>query len=73
MKSPGLISSLKEPTAEKAIMTRTPRDFRAAMLARTGMKDGAMLCCFPCLAKNAMWVPSLNLAMVIGELGNPQG
>ncbi len=42
-KSPGAISSRREPTAEKARIARTPRDFSAAMLARVGTADGLMV------------------------------
>lgn len=42
-KSPGRTSSRREPTAEKARMARTPKDFKAAMLARAGTADGLML------------------------------
>lgn len=72
-KSPGLISSRREPTAENARMARTPRDFRAAMLARAGTAEGAMLWPIPCLARKATWVPEGRAQMVIGELGKPQG
>ena len=40
MKSRGLISSRREPTAEKAIIASTPMDFKAAMLALAGTSDG---------------------------------
>ena len=73
MKSPGLISSLREPTAENATMTRTPNDLSAAIFARAGMFDGDTLWPVPCLAKKAMYVPFCRRAIVIGELGNPQG
>src|SRR6266568_1677790 len=39
-KDPGEISSRREPTAEKATMARTPRDLRAATLARPGTEEG---------------------------------
>jgi len=70
---PGEISSLREPTAENAMMARTPSDLRAAMLARVGTKDGAILCPLPWRARKAIWVPDEREQMVIGELGNPHG
>ena len=42
-KSPGLISSLKDPTAEKAMIVLTPRDRKAEMFAREGTEEGDML------------------------------
>ena len=42
-KSPGAISSRRDPTAEKATTIRTPRDLRAAMLAREGTEEGGMV------------------------------
>jgi hypothetical protein len=47
MKDPGEISSRREPTAENARMVRTPRDLRAAILAREGTAEGAMTWPFP--------------------------
>lgn len=41
-KSPGLISSRRDPTAEKATMRRTPSDLRAAMFARAGTAEGGI-------------------------------
>lgn len=72
-KSPGLTSSRRDPTAEKARMARTPRDLRAAMLARAGTAEGAMLCPVPCLARKATCLPEGRAQMAMGELGNPQG
>ena len=72
-KDPGEISSRREPTAEKAMMARTPRDFRAAMLARPGMEEGGMTCPWPCRARKATRVPEGRAAIVMGELGKPQG
>ena len=54
-------------------MTRTPRDLRAAMLAREGTTDGEMLWPLPWRVRKAIWVPVGREQMVIGELGNPQG
>lgn len=54
-------------------MARTPRDLRAAMLARDGTADGAMECPSPCLAMKAMRVPDGSEDIVIGELGKPHG
>jgi hypothetical protein len=42
MNERGGMSSRREPTAEKAMMARTPSDLRAAMLAREGTDDGGM-------------------------------
>lgn len=42
-KSFGRTSSLSEPTAVKATMKRTPMDLSAAILAKFGTLDGAML------------------------------
>jgi hypothetical protein len=39
-KSPGAISSRRDPTAEKATIAWTPKCLRAAMLARAGTSDG---------------------------------
>jgi len=72
-KDPGLISSRREPTAENAIMARTPRDLRAAMLAREGTEEGEMVCPLPCRARKAIWVPVGREQIVIGELGKPHG
>ena len=72
-KEPGERSSRREPTAEKARMTRTPSDLRAAMLARDGTAEGAIECPCPCLARNAMRVPDGREDIVIGALGKPQG
>jgi hypothetical protein len=68
-KVPGEISSRRDPTAEKARMARTPRDFKAAMLAREGTAEGGMECPWPCRARNAMRVPDGREEIVIGELG----
>ena len=54
-------------------MARTPSDLRAAMLARPGTLEGLMECPTPCRVRKATRVPEGRLAMVIGELGNPQG
>ena len=70
---PGGISSRREPTALKANMTRTPRDFRAAMLARAGTAVGFMVCPAPCRARKAMRVPEGREEIVMGEEGNPHG
>jgi len=43
MNDPGAISSRRDPTAEKARMTRTPSDLSAAMLAREGTSEGWMM------------------------------
>jgi len=73
MKEPGVISSRKEPTAEKAMMARTPMDLRAATLAREGTAEGAMVCPWPCRVRKAMRTPEGREDIVIGELGKPQG
>jgi hypothetical protein len=72
-KDPGENSSRREPTAGKARIARTPRDFRAAMFARDGTAEGGMECPGPCLAKKAMRVPAGREEIVIGELGKPHG
>ena len=70
---PGGMSSRREPTAEKARMARTPRDLRAAMLAREGTKDGEMVWCGPCLAIKATVLPEGREAMLMGDEGYPHG
>ena len=72
-KEPGEISSRREPTAEKARMTRTPSDLRAAMLARDGTAEGEMECPCPCLERKATRVPDGSEDIVIGALGKPHG
>lgn len=72
-KSPGRISSRREPTAEKATTSRTPSDLSAAMLARDGTEEGEMEWPTPCRAMKATCVPPAPWAMVMGELGLPQG
>lgn len=44
MNEPGEISSRREPTAENAMMARTPRDFRADIFAREGTVEGENEC-----------------------------
>ena len=66
---PGVISSRREPTAEKARMVRTPMNLRAAMFAREGTADGAMVCPGPWRARKATWMPEGRAKIVIGELG----
>lgn len=39
-KCPGAISSRREPTALNASIVRTPKDLRAAILARAGTVEG---------------------------------
>lgn len=70
---PGVISSRREPTAENAIMARTPRCLRAAMFARDGTLEGEMVWPGPCRATKAMRVPEGRAAIVIGLEGCPQG
>ena len=73
-KDRGGMSSRREPTAEKARMARTPRDLRAAMLAREGTAEGGMVCAGPWRDRNAIWVGLEGREqMVMGELGKPQG
>lgn len=67
------MSSLNDPTAEKARIARTPSDLSAAMLAREGTAEGEMVCPMPCRARKATRVPEDNEHIFIGELGNPQG
>lgn len=77
-KSRGLISSRKLPTAEKAMMVRTPIERRAATLARAGTSCGASWWCRPCRLRKAT-ATTLPLCahwwcrMVIGEEGLPHG
>ncbi len=72
-KEPGEISSRREPTAEKATMALTPSDLSAAMLARAGTADGAIVCPVPWRARNATCVPDGREQMDIGEEGKPHG
>jgi len=72
-KEPGEISSRREPTAEKAMMARTPRDLRAAMLARAGTAEGWIVCPVPWRATKAIGVPDGRVKMDMGEEGSPQG
>lgn len=78
-KSRGLISSCRLPTAENAMMERTPRERRAAMLAREGTSCGASSWCRPCRERKAMGMGApLPVGegwcrMVMGEEGEPQG
>lgn len=69
MNEPGEISSRKEPTAENARIARTPRDLRAATLAREGTEEGGMVCPGPWRARKAIRVPEGRDEIVIGELG----
>lgn len=69
MKSPGAISSRREPTALNATMAFTPTDERAAILALAGTAEGLIECATPCRARKAMRVPFGRDAMVMGELG----
>lgn len=73
MKSPGAISSRREPTAEKARIALTPRDLRADIFALEGTSLGDMVCPLPWRARKAIFVPDGKVQMVIGELGKPQG
>ena len=72
-KEPGEHSSRKEPTAEKARMTRTPSDLRAAMLAREGTDEGDNEWPCPCLARKAISIPDGREQIAMGELGKPHG
>ena len=63
---PGAISSRKDPTAEKAMIARTPKDLRAAILALEGMFEGEMVWPGPWRAKNAMRAPEGRAAIVTG-------
>jgi hypothetical protein len=69
MNEPGGIDSRREPTAEKARMVWTPRDFRAAMLAREGTEEGGRVWEGPWRAMKAMWKPEGREEIVIGEEG----
>jgi hypothetical protein len=68
-KSPGAISSRRDPTALKAMIVFTPIEDSAAMLARAGTAEGLMEWATPCLARKATCAPLGREAMVIGELG----
>ena len=70
---PGTISSLKDPTAEKAMSARTPKDLRAAILALEGTLEGEMVWLRPWRARNATRVPEGREAIVIGLDGCPHG
>lgn len=78
---PGAISSLSEPTAEKATIASTPMLLSAAMLARALTSEGGMLCERPCREMKAISGPgTLGLAAVGGRVkmergdeGAPQG
>jgi hypothetical protein len=78
-KSRGLILACRLPTAEKAMMVRTPRERRAAMLARAGTSWGARWWCGPWRARKAIevdvpgWVCEGWESTVTGEEGEPQG
>lgn len=72
-KSPGLISSRREPTAEKANIVDTPRDLRAAIFALEGTLEGAMEWLIPCRAMKAICWPDGSAAMDIGDEGYPHG
>jgi len=73
MKSRGLISSRREPTAEKAIIASTPMDFKAAMLALAGTSDGFIKWPAPWRARKATWWPASVSQIIILELGLPHG
>lgn len=73
MKCPGAISSLNDPTAEKAMMASTPKCFNAAMLALAGTSVGVIVCAVPCLEMNAILSPEGNSEIVMGDDGFPQG
>lgn len=62
----GLISSLSEPTAEKATIASTPSHLSAAMLALHGTSEGSKVCPGPCLAMNATVWPLESWAIVTG-------
>lgn len=70
---PGDISSRRDPTAENARITLTPRDFNAAILAREGTEEGLMTWPVPCLATKATKVPEGRAETMIGAEGYPQG
>ena len=76
-KSRGLMASCREPTALKAMMVRTPRLRRAAMLARAGTSWGAISWCRPWRDRKAtgMGLPSAEewCRTVMGEEGVPHG
>lgn len=75
--SPGLTSSLSEPTAEKATMALMPRCLSAAMLARAGTLEGGIVWCGPCREMKARRTvlpsPVLRAAIVMGDEGLPHG
>lgn len=71
-KSMGLMSSRRDPTAEKAMMLRTPMERRAAMLARAGTSCGANWWWMPWRARKATGTP-LCRAMRMGDDGKPHG
>ena len=68
-KSPGAISSLREPTAENAMMERTPMALREAMLAREGTLVGEWEWEEPCRGKKAILAPDGREDTVIGAEG----
>lgn len=68
--SRGLMSSLREPTAEKATIASTPMYFRAAMLALQGTSVGRRVCPGPCLAMKAIVCPVANCAIVTGAVSS---
>lgn len=76
--SPGLISSLKLPTALNATIALTPKNFKAAMFARAGTFEGGMLWWGPWRERKATDTVALpssvgRVAIVIGDEGEPQG
>lgn len=73
-KSLGGMCSRREPTAEKAMMERTPRWRSAAMLAGLGTSEGEISWCVPWREREAMGVLECGeVRTVMGEEGAPQG
>lgn len=73
MRSPGAISSCKDPTALNPTMALTPRDLNAAMLALEGTVEGVIWWLTPCRAMNAISSPLGRAKMAMGEEGLPHG
>lgn len=72
-KSLGRISSLKLPTAEKAIIVRTPILLSAAMFAREGTSEGVYSWWRPWREMKATGAPDGVSRIITGEDGEPQG
>jgi len=73
IKSRGLISSRREPTAEKAMIASTPMDFKAAILALAGTSDGFKWWPVPWRARKPTWLPAAVSQITILALGLPHG